>query len=376
MIRLKLNWLAFSVAVTLLLFFAEVRAEQYPFGSDVWETTGEEVEFVDYLGNAALRLKGGNAILKGVELQDGVIEFDIAISEIRGFSGVRFRLQEGGNFEHFYVRPHQSGNPDANQYTPVFNGVSGWQLYHGKDYATPVQYRFDEWMHIKVVFQSSRAEIYVDSDEPTLLVPELKRGKAIGGIGVDSNSTAPAYFANFEVLPLPADYTFTQIERDAPPVDETMIMSWQISDVFSRTELSKAPELEDRFVSARDWTRLAAELTGITNLARVQGIDQKRETAIARLVIRSDSDQIKGLSFGYSDAVSVFVNGKILYSGSNMYMSRDYRYLGTIGLFDKVHLPLKEGDNEIWFALSEAFGGWGIQAQFDDLDGINVVVSH
>jgi len=38
-------------------------------------------------------------------------------------------------FEHFYIRPHQSGNPDANQYTPVFNGVSAWQLYHGALYA-------------------------------------------------------------------------------------------------------------------------------------------------------------------------------------------------------------------------------------------------
>jgi hypothetical protein len=30
------------------------------------------------------------------------------------------------------------------------------------------------------------------------------------------------------------------------------------------------------------------------------------------------------------------------------------------------------GDNEIWFAVTEAFGGWGIKAQFDDLQGIVV----
>ena len=48
----------------------------------------------------------------------------------------------------------------------------------------------------------------------------------------------------------------------------------------------------------------------------------------------------------------------------------DYRYLGTIGLFDTVYLPLHPDVNEIWFALGEAFGGWGIMAQFDDLQGI------
>ena len=61
-----------------------------------------------------------------------------------------------------------------------------------------------------------------------------------------------------------------------------------------------------------------------------------------------------------------------IYSGSNFYRSRDYRYLGTIGWFDKVYLPLEAGENEIWFAVTEAFGGWGIQAQFDDLEGISL----
>ena len=45
---------------------------------------------------------------------------------------------------------------------------------------------------------------------------------------------------------------------------------------------------------------------------------------------------------------------------------------GTIGLFDKIYLPLREGDNEVWFAVSERFGGWGIQAEFDDRQGIRV----
>jgi hypothetical protein len=49
-------------------------------------------------------------------------------------------------------------------------------------------------------------------------------------------------------------------------------------------------------------------------------------------------------------------------------MTRDYRYLGSIGLFDSVVLPLEAGENEIWIAVSEAFGGWGVMARITDLD--------
>jgi hypothetical protein len=35
-------------------------------------------------------------------------------------------------------------------------------------------------------------------------------------------------------------------------------------------------------------------------------------------------------------------------------------------------LPLKKGDNELWLAVTENFGGWGVKAAFDDMDGISL----
>lgn len=61
-----------------------------------------------------------------------------------------------------------------------------------------------------------------------------------------------------------------------------------------------------------------------------------------------------------------------MYAGDNTYQSRDYRYLGTIGLFDTVVLPLVAGANEIVIAVTEAFGGWGVMAELDDLDGVSI----
>jgi hypothetical protein len=68
--------------------------------------------------------------------------------------------------------------------------------------------------------------------------------------------------------------------------------------------------------------------------------------------------------------VTVLLNGRPLYSGDDAYQSRDYRFLGSIGWYDSVYLPLVEGRNELVMAVSEAFGGWGVQAKLEDLDGV------
>jgi len=58
-----------------------------------------------------------------------VVELDLAVSAQRDSHGIVWRLADRENFESFFVRPHQMGNPDAVQNTPVFNDI--WQLYHG-----------------------------------------------------------------------------------------------------------------------------------------------------------------------------------------------------------------------------------------------------
>ena len=64
----------------------------------------------------------------------------------------------------------------------------------------------------------------------------------------------------------------------------------------------------------------------------------------------------------------MYLNGTLIYAGDNTYLTRDYRYLGTIGLFDSVVLPLDNGDNELIIAVSEAFGGWGIMGQLSRIE--------
>ncbi|MBS1916720.1 MAG: hypothetical protein JST87_10625 [Bacteroidetes bacterium] len=75
---------------------------------------------------------------------------------------------------------------------------------------------------------------------------------------------------------------------------------------------------------------------------------------------------------GFSDRCKVYLNGKLLYAGDNGFKSRDYRFYGTIGFWDAVYLDLKKGANEVMIAVSEDFGGWGVEAKIDDLKDIRI----
>jgi len=95
----------------------------------------------------------------------------------------------------------------------------------------------------------------------------------------------------------------------------------------------------------------------------VQGIHDERNTVLARTTIRSSGARTQLLELGFSDRAVVFLNGRPIYRGDDTYRSRDYRFLGGIGWYDALYLELVEGENELAVAVSEDFGGWGVQAR-------------
>ena len=68
----------------------------------------------------------------------------------------------------------------------------------------------------------------------------------------------------------------------------------------------------------------------------------------------------------------VFLNGTLLYAGNAGFGTRDPEFLGIVGLFDELALPLRRGPNELWFAVSETFGGWAVTADVPDRAGITI----
>lgn len=330
-----------------------------PFESERWTWDAGHPVFTEHLGRRCVRLESTSATLSDVELVDGAIEVELAVGPERGFHGVTWRVRDDENFESFFVRPHQVGNPDAVQYTPVFNGISSWQLYHGPGYWAPVAFPLGEWFRIRVVFTGERAEVYVgDPDEPALEIRELKRPVEPGRVGVFGGGP-PIHVAAFA-------YGRTATLRGAPaeplPPLDGVVPAWWVSDPF--------PEGSALDLSARTWSRLASEPRGLADLSRINGIRNGRNTVLARAAVRSARAQTKALELGFSDRAVVYLNRRALYRGDDTYRSRDYRFLGSIGWFDTPYLPLVEGENELVVAVSEDLGGWGVQARFADPAGL------
>jgi len=359
------------IAITLVVSVAGA-SEPIPFDSPRWEITAEESRIEEYAGRTSLYLRGGMALIQDADFLNGVIEFDCSFPDARAFLGATWRVQDASNREEFYIRPHQSGNPDANQYTPVFNGLTAWQLYHGEGYGTPVDYDFDTWIPIRIVVAGHQAEVFIgDLETPALFVDDLKREPVSGKVGLTVVNFGPAHFADFRFETVENPPLKAKVERDrtAPP---GAVMKWHVSNAFDETMLGSATELPPTVTNGLTWNELSCESTGLANLSTVNALAKGHNTTIAKVTVVSDRAQTKTLAFGYSDRVRVYLDNHLLYTGNNGYRSRDYRYLGTIGYFDALTLPLQKGKNELSFAVSESFGGWGLQAAFSDTDGITI----
>jgi len=335
-----------------------------PMSPDGWRIDAEEHRFETYKGEKSLFLKNGAAEAVGVVFENGVIEFDIAFAIDRGFSGVAFRQQAPGEYEHFYFRPHQSGQPDASQYTPEFHHLSAWQILYGPRYAAQLSYRFDEWMHVKIVVSGDEADIYVDSEKPVLHVGDLMRDPQRGAVAI-SSFFAPARFANVSI---DANARVELVGEAAPldPLEQGAVMEWEISSPFDSKTLDGVDKLTSNQMHDLEWRTLAIEENGIANIARVAEFRKGEDAVFARLVINSPRKETRKLRFGFSDEVKAYVNGALVYSGGDTYMSRDHRFLGTVGLYDALHLPLKKGRNEVIFAVKENFGGWAIAGALEE----------
>ncbi len=336
-----------------------------------WDIEAQAYLFENYRGEDAIYIQNGLAILKDTIFLNGTIEFDMFLTERQSFPGVRFRIYDDNNMESFYLRPHLSGKPDANQAAPVFNGLTAWQLYFGPTYSFPYTYNYDDWTHIKIVINDTKAQVYLDYAEKPHLSWNLKHTPTEGKIGI-GGSFAPVHYANFKINKAASDIVdFKVIERE-PLVG--IVPEWTISDMFEE-ELLNDPVNLQRVIDERKWNKkIQVEEKTAANISReVLLFDgTPGNTVFAKISIQSDKDQVKLFEFGYSDRVVVILNGNAMYKGTNKYRTRDYRYLGTIGLFDAVYLNLKKGDNTLLLAVSEDFGGWLVTGRFKNDEGLTI----
>jgi hypothetical protein len=353
-----------------------------PADSPRWDLQGE-AKVSEYLGRKCIALEGGAAIVKDFEMRDGVIDADVATSAKRGFFGFDFRIDTGGaNYEEVYLRPHKSGLPDAMQYTPVLGGGRNWQIYNGPGFTGAVDIPKDTWFHLRLVVTGAQAKLYVkDMTTPALVMDDLKSGVQQGQVALYV-VTGATYYSNFEVRTTP-DVAW---ERHEPPMPANTLTKWSISPSYDTLQRNLERGLTPSENAAIHWQDVEAESPGFVVLYRYreaphprvsfQGDFSKRlepqpgmKVVYARTTLPSDRDEVKKLEIGYSDDVSVFLNGKILYRGRSAQGFRDPGFLGIVNPEnDAVYLPLKKGSNELMLAVSELGGGWGFICRLVDLE--------
>ncbi len=337
---------------------------------DRWALSDQGAAIVEFDGRQSIQLSGGMAELRNSDFQNGVISFDIAMEEKRGFAGVYFRWNDN-NAEYFYLRPHMSGKADANQYTPRFNGLTGWQLYHSPRFSTPTTYKFDEWMHVRLVVKNNAMDVYIDSEEPVLHVDNMLGPKEAGSIrfvGAAQNF----HVSNVQVSSDNSVETIgTAAERAELPGN--LVQTFSVgSTAVPAGDVEAHARLAERLMEGQVWQTLDIDESGSANLARISGRSPEANTLLVRKILRADAAKTVRFQYGFSDRVTVFLNGRAIAYGDDTYQTRDYRHLGTVGLYDSVFLPLDAGENELVFAVTESFGGWAIKAAFDPVDGVSV----
>ncbi|MBS1796149.1 MAG: hypothetical protein JSS81_20015 [Acidobacteria bacterium] len=353
-----------------------------PPDSPRWELEGR-AKATEYLGRKCLALDGAAAVVKDLELRDGVIDVDVATPASRGFFGIQFRIaNDGADAEWIYLRQHKSGAPDAMQYTPVLNTGLNWQLYNGPGFTGAVEIPKNEWFHLRLEITGAQARLFVkDMNRPALVVDDLKSGVQKGLVAL-AVLTGETYFSNFEVRETPP----APWERHLPPMPAGTLTKWSLSPAFDA--LARNPERapEPAEMKTIEWQTVEAEAPGIVAINRYRASPHPRVTfandfakrlepqpgaklVYARTEIDAARDEIRRLSIGYSDEVSVFLNGRIIYRGRSAQYFRDPAFLGIVNPEnDTLYLPLKKGRNELLLAVSELGGGWGFICRLTEME--------
>jgi sugar lactone lactonase YvrE len=341
------------------LLIATAPAEELtsvPFDDEHWQL--EQARIVEIDGRQAL---AGIAVAKGIDLADGVIEVDIKASsrEARSYPGVMFHMASPADCERVYLRPHRAPlYDDAVQYAAVFNGIAAWQLDSGPGRTAAAEIPVNTWFTLRLELLGSRARVLIDGT-PVLDVHRLRHGARSGGVGVNDTPNGIAYFANFRWTKVSSGLDLgPEVPEDPPP---GLLRSWQLSSPLSFDSMSP-----NRFPDpgTLEWQDVVADPSGLVDIARfVAPTTVGPPTVIARTTIHADTPRVMPLRFGYSDRVTVFLNGRLVLQSVSDYRSRDSGFLGVVGLYDTAYLPLVVGDNTLALQLTETFGGWGFICQ-------------
>jgi DNA-binding beta-propeller fold protein YncE len=310
----------------------------------------------EFLGRPCLT---GTAFLRNTRIENGIIEFDMAVTGQRSYPGVLFHISSPEDYERIYLRPHLPPLfRNVVQYVSTFNDIDSWQLYSGPGYTASAEIPKNEWFHVKIEIKGKQARMFLNQGNiPVLEIAQLEHGSRSGLVGVSGAGDGTAYFSNFSCR---EDNNLSFLPDKEAKTPYGVITDWQLSPVYKLSEVDNEMTPETQGITGISWKNVQSRTDGIVDISRFYSrYGNAPDIIFAKTVIESRQDEQKLFSFGYSDFISVFLNGKLLFAGNSSYTSRDPSFQGIVGLNDYISLPLKKGKNELMITLAENFGGWG-----------------
>jgi hypothetical protein len=355
--------------IPVLLTAGNWTVSQKNFKLTQTEDASHNGEIGPFLGRESLRVSKGLFYSRGVNVENGTIDVDMAPAPTARFFGLAFHVHSEDDYELIFFRPRSSGTDQAIQYTPVFRGAPCWQIYSGPGCNASANIPRNEWMHVRLVVAGRSAKLFLNNaSQPSLVIPDLKLGPASGGIGFWGHM-GDAYVANPSYTPDRTRFPAAP-KRDFPP---GMLTDWELSDAFDASR--RSPETFPD-VAKLKWEKVQAESPGMVVINRyrespnilppdrdeqLRGEAPGAKVVFAKTTIHSDRAEVRKMNFGYSDKVVVYLNGKPLYAGNNSLSFRQLEFRGVMDVeSDAVFLPLQKGDNELMLSVTEFFGGWGL----------------
>jgi hypothetical protein len=192
---------------------------------DQLELHNVKADLESYQGRTAIRIvdvgapelgdAGRLAIVRGSSFQDGTIEVDLAgdtapdaAPELRGFVGLAFRVSQNPvHFECFYLRPKNGRSNDQLQrnHSAQYISLPGfpWEKLRSENpgkYESYVDLSPGQWTHVKIQVAGTTARMYVNgSDQPTLIVNDLKQPLSAGAIALWVGPGTIAHFSGLKV---------------------------------------------------------------------------------------------------------------------------------------------------------------------------------
>jgi hypothetical protein len=181
----------------------------------------------------------------------------------------------------------------------------------------------------------------------------------------------PATFANLVITPGAVEGLSPEPAKDPLDGDRGLVRNWRLSTV-SALPNGKEPMYNEMPAASQEWKAISTERNGLVNLSREYGRPvpaPNRAVAWLKTTIASDRKQTKKVEIGWTRELWVFVNGKLVYAGKNLFEQEgarkfpDARCSLENGAFT---LPLEAGDNEVAVATANDFFGWGVMMRMAD----------